>query len=69
MQVALDGVADSVCWSLSDNQVEGLLEDAHRLEGRLHELTLRMVAEAERRRAGSGRVRRRRGRGYGIACS
>jgi hypothetical protein len=48
---ALDAAADAPLWSLSDGEVETLLADAHRLEGRLHEVTLRLVSEADRRRA------------------
>jgi hypothetical protein len=48
---ALDGTADVPMWSLSDDEVETLLLEAHRLEGRLHDVTLRLVAEADRRRA------------------
>jgi Domain of unknown function (DUF222)/HNH endonuclease len=51
MAAALDRAADAPLWSLSDSQVEGLLQDAHRLEGRVHELTLRLVGDADRRRA------------------
>lgn len=45
----LDGVAESPVWSLPDGQVEDLLDGAHRLEGRLAELTARLVEEADRR--------------------
>jgi uncharacterized protein DUF222/HNH endonuclease len=46
---ALDGVAESPVWSLPDGQVEELLGGAHRLEGRMAELTTRLVEEADRR--------------------
>ena len=46
---ALDGVAESPVWSLPDARVEDLLDGAHRLEGRLAELTARLVQEADRR--------------------
>ena len=49
MSAALDGAAESPVWSLPDGQVEELLGDAHRLEGRLTELTARLVSEADRR--------------------
>ncbi len=51
MNAALDSVADAPLWSLPGSQVDAVLQDAHRLEGRLHELTLRLVGEADRRRA------------------
>ena len=58
---ALDGVAKSPVWSLRDGQVEDLLDGAHRLEGRLAELTARLVEEADRRelakRAGASSTR------------
>jgi uncharacterized protein DUF222/HNH endonuclease len=49
MTAALDGAAESPVWSLSDGQVEELLGEAHRLEGRLAELTTRLIGEADRR--------------------
>ena len=49
MSAALDGAAESPVWSLPYGQVEELLGDAHRLEGRLTELTARLVSEADRR--------------------
>jgi Domain of unknown function (DUF222) len=48
---ALDVAADVPLWSMSDDEVETLLADAHHLEARLHEVTLRLIAEADRRRA------------------
>jgi Domain of unknown function (DUF222) len=52
VSAGLDAAADAPSWSLPDDRVEELLQEAHRLEGRLHELTLRLVAEADRRRVG-----------------
>ena len=52
ISAALSGAADTPAWSLSDARVETLLTRAHRLEGRLHELTLRLASEADRRRVG-----------------
>ena len=46
---ALDGASDVPLWSLSDDEVQTLLADAHRLEARVHEVTLRLVAEVDRR--------------------
>ena len=46
---ALDGVADVALWSLSDDAVAELVSEVHRCEGRLAELSARLVAEADRR--------------------
>ncbi len=48
---ALDGVAEVPLWSLSDEEVEGLLRDVHRLDGRLAELVARLVSETDRRQS------------------
>jgi hypothetical protein len=37
IRAALDSAADVPVWSMSDSQVYAMLQDAHRLEGRLHE--------------------------------
>src|SRR5262245_35740194 len=48
---ALDGVAEVPLWSLSDDSVAELIRDVHRCEGRLAELSARLVAESDRRQA------------------
>jgi Domain of unknown function (DUF222) len=48
--VALDDAGGAACWSLPDEQLESLVAEANRLEGRLQELGLRLTAEADRRR-------------------
>jgi hypothetical protein len=47
--VALDGVGEVPMWSLPDDTVADLLKDVHRLEGRLAELSSRLLAELDRR--------------------
>jgi uncharacterized protein DUF222 len=49
ISATIDGVADVAVWSLPDDRVEELLAQAHRLEGRLAELSARLVGEVERR--------------------
>jgi hypothetical protein len=45
----LDDAAEAPLWSLPDGQVADLVKDVHRVEARLHEVALRLVAEADRR--------------------
>jgi hypothetical protein len=49
---ALDGAADVPLWSLSDEEVEGLLRSAHGARARVDALALRLVSEVARRRTG-----------------
>jgi Domain of unknown function (DUF222) len=49
MHAALDGAAETPLWSLSDDAVADLVRDVHRCEGRLAELSARLLAEMDRR--------------------
>ncbi|HYJ69344.1 MAG TPA: DUF222 domain-containing protein [Nocardioidaceae bacterium] len=49
---ALDGAAEVSLWSLSDEEVEGLLRSTHGARARVDELVLRLVSEVARRRTG-----------------
>lgn len=46
---AIDDVTESTVWSLPDAELAELTRDCHRLESRFAELSLRLVAEADRR--------------------
>jgi hypothetical protein len=52
IDAALDAAAEVPLWSLSDDEVEGLLQSAYGARARVDELTLRLVSEVARRRSG-----------------
>ncbi len=49
LEDALDVVGDVPCWGLSDDETAAALTRLHRIEARVHELRLRLVAQADSR--------------------